>query len=283
MAGSRSSDDALPFDPRNWPTPPEFSPRERRTLKVHDVPVELVWSPERGVRSGFPQGLSPPLAPSPADRILAEETLWTDGQNSVTENRFPFGQDAFLVWANAPTAREPDAALFELLFRWSTAPDTTAMANSIGAAATIPRAHGHVIAERLPFLDALPREPAPSSLGEACVGLECATVRMGDRELFEVRGSAAARARCCHELLSRRRAIAFNVLAAGDRTVLVFRHEETPTPDFPAALGSAELMGRFVFVDEAAFRAADGTALERALHRSIFPGPLVSPGADPRS
>ena len=60
--------------------------------------------------------------------------------------------------------REPDERMWAAIVGWTDASRGTAMVNTIGAAATIARAHAHLTPERLGFLPSLPERAGPPDL-----------------------------------------------------------------------------------------------------------------------
>ncbi len=70
------------------------------------------------------------------------------------------------------------------------------------------------------------------------------------------------------DLLRRRTTPAFSLVYTSGRAFVMPRSIETPAPDFPQALGSAELFGRWCFEEESAFATATPASLDRALRRA---------------
>ena len=144
----------LPPDPRTLESiPPQ--PTASRRLAILGATVELVLLPDRARRPTRPALRRPAFQASPADRILANETLWRGGGHAVTPNRYPFAKQQFLLWSEHPT-REHGETFLATLFAWASSTDCRALVNSIGAAASIPRAHAHLTSESQPFLAAVP-------------------------------------------------------------------------------------------------------------------------------
>jgi hypothetical protein len=73
------------------------------------------------------------------------------------------------------------------------------------------------------------------------------------------------RAEALVRLAEARLTAACNVVVQDQTAWLFPRRLEIPAPHFPLALGSAELWGRWCYVDEAAFGAASAKDLEQAL------------------
>lgn len=247
-----------------------FTPTARRELRVFGAPVELVLVPERRRRTGVVSADRPALAPSPAERILAEETLWHDSDHAITPNRYPFAAGQRILWRREP-GREPTRAFWLLAHRLLDTPEPTAvLLNNIGSAATIPRAHAHVLAEVLPFLAGLGERAVDSP---PCRLPTAATLVQKNVPfcLLGVRGPAEARADALVALAEVRLTATWNVVAERDATWIVPRALETPAPHFVQALGAAEFWGRWCFVDEAEFESASAARLERALQLSALP------------
>src|SRR5690242_5727659 len=116
-----------------------FAPAARRSLTVFGAPAELVLLPERAQRSGVPAPDRPAFRKSPAERILRDEVLWRRDGLAVTPNKFPFAREQWLLWDERDT-REHGPALLHALFAWVEQLHGTGFVNTIGAAASIPRA-----------------------------------------------------------------------------------------------------------------------------------------------
>jgi hypothetical protein len=248
------------------PLPP-FAPAARRSVRVFGARVELVWLPDRAARRGRPGDGRPAFQPDIAARILATESLWRDEHLCVTPNRYPFARQQALLWPAQPI-READERFLHRLFAWNDALGGTALLNTIGAAASIPRAHAHLTPERLPFLPALGEAPATGDFVPAV-----AEVRFVQKQvpfcLLGVRGPAPARASAVHALALARGTASWNLVDA-DGTAWVYPRSavETPAPEFPYPLGAAEVWGRWCYLEEQPFAAATGSLLERALVRA---------------
>lgn len=238
----------------------------RRSAKVFGADVELVWLPERKQRPGAPLGPRPPFQRCRVDAILAAETVWRRDGVALTGNRFPFAERHCVLWSEERT-REAPLALLELGIAMAEAHGATLMLNTTGAAASIARAHVHLVGERMPFLDQLAREPfAPDWLEPQP---DVATVRLAAPYpciALGLVGTPDARARAAHRLLQVRITPAINLVSMAGTTWL-FPHgeRETPAPHFPFALGGAELWGRWVYADREPFERATGPDLESAL------------------
>jgi hypothetical protein len=270
----------LPIDPHPDLVP--FAPVARRQLTVFGAPVELVLVPSRKARPGRATADRPAFMKSPAARILREETSWRGDGLALTPNKHPFAAGHRLVWQENVT-RELGRVCWREVATWVAATGGSAMVNSIGAAATIARAHAHLVAEQLPFLLQLRERRCHLDLVDAAP-LAALPPLPPDVELWTkdvpfcvlgVRGPAAGLAEVLERLAEARLTAAGNVVLLGDTAWLYPRAIETPAPWFPYALGAAELWGRWCFVDEVPFAAATGDALERALVVAGMP-PLAS-------
>lgn len=241
-----------------------FAPAARRPLAVFGAPVELVWLPERLQRQGRPGTVRPPFAPSIAERILAAETIWRGDGLRVTPNRFPFAECQLLLWRDQPS-REHDLLLLRGLFTWVDQLGGAGLLNSIGAAASIARAHAHVTPERRPFLAGLPERPLADASLPDVAGVHYVHKQL-PCTLLGVRGEAGPRAEAVHALQLRRLTASWNVITQ-DRTAWLYPRsaQETPAPQFPYALGAAEVWGRWCFLGRDEFERATGPELEQAL------------------
>lgn len=241
-----------------------FAPALRRNLTVFGSQVECVLLPNRAARPGQPTVGRPAFRERVAERILREETQWQDDVVAITANRFPFAQNQQIFWARRPT-REHDTDFLSQVFAAAERCHGSALINSVGAAASIAHAHAHLTDERLPFLGALRTRPLELGWLPKSDGVQ---IRAADAPfcLLAVHGSATARAAAVFALQLCRMTAAVNVVAQ-DGVSWIFPRSvvETPQPHFPFALGSAEVWGRWCYVDEAAFSAATSQALEHAL------------------
>lgn len=264
----------LQDDPRLVP----FAPAARRAATVFGAPVELVLVPERARRGGRATADRPAFARCVASRIVREEALWREQGLVLTANRYPFARAQRVLWHEHP-GREPDARTWRALFEWTDGTGGAALHNTIGAAATVGRAHAHLLVEHLPFLDLLPEARARADLADLPDGVELVQKHV-PFALLGVRGPRDAAAATLVALAEARLTPAWNVVVQRGTAWLYARSRETPAPHFPYALGAAELWGRWCFTDAAAFAAADGAALERAL---VAAGtPPVPPAPDSR-
>lgn len=236
----------------------------RRELTVFGAPVEAVLVPGRKARAGIAGAARPAFAASRAGQILATEAFWRQDGLVLTPNRYPFAREHRLLWSAEPR-REPSAAMWAALCGWAEACGGSAMVNTIGAAATMPRAHAHLTPERLDFLASLPVEPGPADLVELPPGVELVAARVPFCLLGVRGGDAAARAAVLVALAESRQVPCWNVAVQADEAWLYPRSTETPAPHFPYALGAAELWGRWCYVDAEPFEAATGEGLQRAM------------------
>ncbi|MCR9244501.1 MAG: hypothetical protein NXI31_05675 [bacterium] len=256
----------LPSTPDDSLAP--FAPAATRTLEVFGAPVELAFVPERGQRQGRVDRGRPAFAASPARRIVATESLWRDDDLALTPNKYPFAEQQRLLWPRQPR-REPDAALWTAAIEWGRATNGTVLANTIGAAATIAWAHLHLTPERLDFLPGLAERVVTTPPLELPTALR-AGVEVVSKELpccvLGLRSADPQQlAMALTELAASRLCAATNVCIVDDTAWSLPRSIEIPAPHFPFALGAAELWGRWCYVEEAPFRSATGTDLERAL------------------
>jgi hypothetical protein len=250
-----------PVEPH--PTLLPFEPAATRTLTVFGGRVELVHIPSRKVRNDRVTSDRPAFRRSPAARIVREEAYWHGDGIVLTPNRYPFAHQQRILWPTVPV-RDPDFTLWCAAADWADRSRGTALVNNIGSASTIARAHAHLLPERLPFLGALPERHCDLDL----VDLP-ATVELVAKDvpfcLLGVRGPAAARAEALLLLAEARLTPAGNVILQDGAAWVFPRRLETPAPYFPAALGAAEVWGRWCYLDEEPFAAATGADLERAL------------------
>ncbi len=259
----------LPLPDPGEASPLPFAPTARRTLTVLGAPVELVLLPERAQRPGQP-GTRPAFRADPVPRIVRTESVWSGNGLHLTPNRYPFARDQWILWPDAAT-REHGTDLLHALFAFAEARHGTAMVNSIGAAASIPRAHGHVTAERLPFLPALPEHDLRADWLPSITGV---TWHQKDATwlLIGARGAPAARAAAITALQVTRCTAAFNLVDQDSTAWLYPRSScEIPAPHFPWALGAAEVWGRWCYVDQGPWATATAEDLERALTQAGVP------------
>lgn len=259
---------SLPLNPHDSLV--AFAPHRVRKLTVFGAPVEAVLIPGRKSRGHRPLKGRPPFAANPAQRILDEETFWRGDGLALTPNRYPFAREQRLLWAETPQ-REPDVLMWTAICAWTDRTGGTAMVNTVGAAATIARAHAHLTPERLEFLPNLAERDGPTGLLDlphdvTLVQKDIACCMLGVRG-----GDVAARGHAIWMLASSRLTAACNVCIQDGTAWLFPRRAETPAPHFPFALGGAELWGRWCYLEEEPFLAAEGRDLERALLESGVP------------
>lgn len=242
---------------------PAFEPAEQRTLELHGGQVELFFLPQRGGRSGRADAARPSFPPCRAERILAEESVWASDELALTPNLHPFAERHLLLWSRSPR-REPDAAFLATGFELADRCGGALLVNSIGAAASIPWLHAHLLGERRGYLGGLPTLPVDAGGSDPDVEIQ----RVGapfPAHMLALRGSIDRLAGAVGDLLRRRTTPAFSLVYENGRAFVMPRGIETPAPHFPQALGSAELWGRWCFEDEDAFRSATPGSLDAAL------------------
>jgi hypothetical protein len=245
-----------------------FAPAARRHATVFGAPVELAFVPSRKARHG--RGAErPAFANSPADRIVRDEAFWSTDGFALTPNRYPFAAAQRLLWPRAPM-RELPLAAWRAAFAWTTRTGGSALLNNIGAAATIAHAHVHLTTERLPFLAGLAERECTLDLGTPTAGTRLVAKRAPFCALG-VRGEPEAMAAEVQRLAAARLSAAWNVVAQDGTAWLFPRRLETPAPQFPYALGAAELWGRWCYLDEEPFAAAREPDLEQALLAALAP------------
>ncbi|MGA0868594.1 MAG: hypothetical protein ACO3UM_06660 [Planctomycetota bacterium] len=256
----------LPHDPFALAaTTPAFEPAARRVLELHGSRVELCWIPTRSRRAGRAHAARPPFPPCRAEQILDQESLWSADGVALTPNIHPFAARHLLLWSQTPR-REPDGAFLRCGFEMAERSEGTLLLNSIGAAASIPWLHGHLLGEKLDYLERLPTEPVDAMLGP---GVDVRRIGAPfPAFLLAVSGPIEAVAPAVEDLLRRRTTPAFSLVYTAGRAFVMPRSIETPAPDFPQALGSAELWGRWCFEEESAFASANPESLDRALRRA---------------
>jgi len=252
----------LPPDPTTL-NATAFHVAARRSLRVFGATVELVLLPQRAARPSRPSPQRPPFSVDPVPRILAAEAQWRGDGLALTGNRYPFAAQQAILWHERPV-RDHDATLLRTVFAWNDAHRGTALINTVGAAASIARAHAHCTPERLPFLHELAERPLAAAWLPAVDGVAFVS-KQAPLLLVGVRGPAAARAHAAAALLALRLCPAVNVVDSDGTAWCYPRSAETPAPHFPQALGAAEVWGRWCYVDEAPFLAATAADLEQAL------------------
>ena len=239
-----------------------FRPVARRVVRVFDADLTLVLVPGRAGRSGRAGPERAAFQRCIAERIVRAEASWRGGGLALTPNRYPFAAEQRILWADTPL-REPDEAFWRAIGSWVERSGGAALVNQIGAAATIARAHAHLIPEREPFLDAVPDDPCPVDLIDLPDGVELRQKRLPFCVLG-VRGPASARATALHRLAETRMTSACSFVVQRDCAWLMPRRCETPAPWFPQPLGAAELWGRFCYLEAAPFAAASADDLLHA-------------------
>jgi len=240
-----------------------FEPTAERTVEVYGASVHLALVPGRKARSGHDREGRPALQRSPADRILGAETYWRTDTLALTPNKFPFGKNQRILWMANP-ARDPDLSFWQAGLAWVEQMDGTVLLNNIGAAATIPRAHAHLIEEKMPFLPALPDLPLQADIIDVPDG--CELVRKDVPFcMVGVRGDLEGKAEALLRIADARLTATWNVIVSKDIVWIVPRGKQTPAPYFDSAVGAAELWGRWCYVDEEPFERATGADLEKAL------------------
>ena len=231
--------------------------------------VELVYVPERKARLDRATGERPAFRRSPASRIVAEEAFWRGDGCVLTPNRYPFAAQQRLLWPLDRT-RELRLEHWRAIVGWVRASGGSAMVNNVGAAATIARAHAHLVPERLAFLTQLGERMCARDLIDLPDG-----VVLLQKEvpfcLVGVRGGVDGVAEALVRLAEARLTAAWNVVVVEDAAWVLPRSVETPAPFFPYALGAAELWGRWCYMDEAPFQSASAQDLEQALVAAAMP------------
>lgn len=256
--------------PRSLPSG-EFRPAATRDVELFGRQVGLCWLPERRNRRGRPLRSRPAIARDHGAEIIANEAVWRGEGVVLTPNRHPFSERAAILWA-AEFRREPDLALLVTGSALAGSTNGTFLLNTIGAAASIVRSHGHVLGERRDFLCDLAFEAVASTLLASHQGVELARAcEPFPILLLRIRGEATDRLRFALELAALRATAAFNLLDDGTTTWFCPRPVEMPTPHFPQALGAAELWGRWCFDERDDFERADADSLRAALELAGMP------------
>lgn len=240
-----------------------FAPAAERTLQLFGTTVHLALLPSRKARSGHVQEGRRALQKSPAERILAEEAYWRTDGLALTPNKYPFARDQRILWMANP-AREPDLGFWLAALAWAEASEGTVLLNNIGAAATIPRAHAHLIGEQMGFLAALNERPLTTPVIDLPDGCELVQKDLPFC-LIGLRGDVAGKATALMRLADARLTATWNIIATKDAVWIVPRGKQTPTPFFAQAVGAAEFWGRWCYVDQEPFEAATAEDLEQAL------------------
>lgn len=251
-----------------------------RSLEICGHDFELCFLPSRAARQGVPTDERPSFLAHPGHRIRREEALWTRGRLVATPNRFPFFGPSLLLWEGAAADREPS---FDREVRGDWLVEAFALqqecgavlvGNTVGAAASIPLAHAHLLLGRRPLLAASSAWPL---VEVACpqAGLRIlATDPAASWPIFAgvvECEDAEERARWVRALLDARSRASANVLAQDARAFVVPRRQENGAEDFPYAIGGGELSGRFIYADEKAYVSATRAGLEASLRRACVP------------
>ena len=245
------------------PPPTHFAATARRELRVFGAPVELALLPGRAARPGRPGAERPAFRPDLGLRIAATEAIHAGPEFVVTPNKFPFARAQTVLWSRRPL-REPDAEFLHSALSWTDQRGGSLLLNSVGAAASIPRAHAHHTDEAMPFLPALGEQPFAAPWLPEVAGASYVQ-KAAPFALLGVRGDARARAEATAALQMLRMTPAVSLVACPGEIWICPRAVETPAPHFPYALGAAELWGRWCYLEEGPFRTATAADLERAL------------------
>jgi hypothetical protein len=249
----------------------DFRPAAVRSLELFDRAVELCWLPERRNRRGRPLASRPAIARDHGAEIIATEAIWRGEGVVMTPNRHPFAASAAILWA-AEFRREPDLALLTNGSSIAAAVAGTFLLNTVGAAASIVRSHGHLLGERSGFLAGLEYEPASSAIVARFPDVRLARARTPcPLLLLRIDGDRDQRLAVALQLAALRATAAFNLIDDGSTTWFCPRPLELPAPHFPQALGAAELFGRWCYDEEADFARADADSLRAALELSGMP------------
>lgn len=246
---------------------PEWEAR-RRLLPACGTEISLLLTPWRAARRPG-GGTPPPAGPDVGARVIENEALW-EGEGAVlTPNRYPFTEDHLLLWEKRPV-REPGPEFLELLLGLCRErKDILAFVNSIGAAATVSRAHAQL---------ARTGEPPPVSRAPVQAvdrdGLEWAFPPQGGPWpgfFARLRGEPAPVARALARLVRLRLCPAFNLSVHGDSAWIFFRRKETARRAYPLPVGALELSGIFLFEAEPSFHVMTPEKVETALRETTFP------------
>lgn len=240
-----------------------FRPTMRRSVRVFGAEAELVLLPDRASRPNRPGSERPPFAADRGLAIVEAEASWRDRGLALTGNKYPFAESQTVLWSERPL-REPDEEFLAAACAWTDAIGGSLLVNSIGAAASIARAHAHHTDESLPFLGQLPESPFDADWLPRIDGVAFAKKDV-PFFLLSLRGTAKARAAAAFALQTRRLTPAVNLVAQRGELWVFPRRAETPSPHFPYALGAAEVWGRWCYVEEAPFLAATSESLQAAL------------------
>ncbi|MDP6424624.1 MAG: hypothetical protein QGG14_07765 [Planctomycetota bacterium] len=239
---------------------------ERHAVAAFGLPFECVLIPSRADRAGTPSAERPAFGVHSADRIRRKEAFWRSETLIATPNRFPFFAPQALLWPAHESPREPSTGFLAACFDVAEGTGASVLFNSIGASASIPVAHGHLMRRESPVLGRVELE-----LVERVAGAEVLTPT-GNFPLFAAvvhAANAQRRADLVIGLLAARRHAAFNVLAERDLAWVFPRTLEVAAAHFPFAIGAGELWGRFVYPDRDSFAEATSTRLESALKSAV--------------
>ena len=244
----------------------------RRSLAIFGRDFELCYLPSRRERSGVPSASRPSFAPHPGERIRHDEVLWSRGRLVATPNRYPFMAPSMLLWEASGSAREVTEAFLVEAFALCDQLAATLVANTVGASASIPLAHAHLLGPKRSLLAAQESQawPLVELAGDAELRLMASDPQAGWPLHAAVIDAPdpERRARAVRCLLDQRRHAAANLMLQGSRAFVVPRREEMGGAAFPYAIGAGELSGRFIFPDRQAFREAHSEGLETALARA---------------
>ncbi len=247
--------------PTNAPNLPPLPIAARRTVTLFGAPAELVLLPQRANRRDTPGAARPPFAPCRARTIVADEAIWQADGLAATPNRFPFLREQLLLWPTEPM-RDPSLRLWQVAHAWVERTGGVGLLNNIGSAASIARAHVHLGMEQGTFLAALRRRRWEGALDlPAGVTATAADVPFC---LLALEGTPERRAEAVWQLAEQRLTPAWNVVVEPQTTWVMPRSAERAA-GFAAAVGAAEVWGRWCFTDEVEWRAASPEGLAGAL------------------
>lgn len=193
------------------PPPTHFAATARRELRVFGAPVELALLPGRAARPGRPGAERPAFRPDLGLRIAATEAIHAGPEFVVTPNKFPFARAQTVLWSRRPL-REPDAEFLHSALSWTDQRGGSLLLNSVGAAASIPRAHAHHTDEAMPFLPELGEQPFAAPWLPEVAGASYVQ-KAAPFALLGVRGDARARAEATAALQMLRMTPAVSVVA----------------------------------------------------------------------
>ncbi len=240
----------------------------RRVISACGTEISLLLTPWRAARRPG-GGTPPPAGPDVGARVIRTEALWEGAGAVLTPNRYPFTEDHLLLWEKEPV-REPRRGFLELLLGLCRErEDILAFVNSLGAAATVSRAHAQ-----------LARTGEPPPLSKARVhtisrnGMELAfPPGEGPWPAFFVRlrGETAPAAEALDRLLRLRLCASFNLVFQGDAAWIFFRRREIAPGAYTLPIGALELSGIFLFEEESSFLAMTPEGIESALREAAFP------------